>query len=77
MVIAALAVASVFIGLRLTGTELNISSMMGTVMIVGNVTEVAIFYCSEFAVISRSLDALQKRASLLVAKDKTVGQRRW
>jgi multidrug efflux pump subunit AcrB len=45
---AGLAVASVFIGLRLTGTELNISSMMGTVMIVGNVTEVAIFYYSEY-----------------------------
>ena len=48
MVVAGLAVASVFVGLRLTGTELDISSMMGTVMIVGNVTEVAIFYCSEF-----------------------------
>ena len=48
LVVAALAVASVFVGLRLTGTELDISSMMGTVMIVGNVTEVAIFYCSEF-----------------------------
>ena len=44
-----LALAAVFIGLRLTGTELNISSLMGMVMIVGNVTEVAIFYYSEFA----------------------------
>jgi multidrug efflux pump subunit AcrB len=52
MIVAALAVASVFIGLRITGTELNISSMMGTVMIVGNVTEVAIFYCCEFALIT-------------------------
>jgi multidrug efflux pump subunit AcrB len=49
MVVAGLAVASVFVGLRLTGTELDVSSMMGTVMIVGNVTEVAIFYCSELA----------------------------
>ena len=49
LVVAGLAVASVFVGLRLTGTEWDISSMMGTVMIVGNVTEVAIFYCSEFA----------------------------
>jgi multidrug efflux pump subunit AcrB len=32
-----------------TGTELNISSLMGMVMIVGNVTEVAIFYYSEYA----------------------------
>ncbi|HEY1684046.1 MAG TPA: efflux RND transporter permease subunit [Tepidisphaeraceae bacterium] len=38
-----------FIALRLTGTELNISSMMGLVMIVGNVTEVAIFFFSEYA----------------------------
>ena len=43
------AIAAVFIGLRITGTELNISSMMGMVMIVGNVTEVAIFYYSEYA----------------------------
>ena len=43
-----LAIAIVFIGLWLTGTELNISSIMGMVMIVGNVTEVAIFYLSEF-----------------------------
>jgi multidrug efflux pump subunit AcrB len=42
------AVASVFIGLWITGTEFNISSMMGMVMIVGNVTEVAIFYYSEY-----------------------------
>ena len=32
----------------LTGTELNVSSMMGMVMIVGNVTELAIFYMSEY-----------------------------
>lgn len=44
-----LAVAAVFIGLRWTGTELNICSLMGMVMIVGNVTEVAIFYYSEYA----------------------------
>ena len=45
-----LTTACVFIGLRLTGTELNISSLMGSAgMIVGNVTEVAIFYYSEYA----------------------------
>jgi multidrug efflux pump subunit AcrB len=44
-----LAIAVVFAGLWLTGTELNISSLMGMVMIVGNVTEVAIFYYSEYA----------------------------
>ncbi len=43
-----LAVAAVMLGLWVTGTELNISSEMGLVMIIGNVTEVAIFYYSEF-----------------------------
>lgn len=43
-----LAMAAVMGGLWLTKTELNISSLMGMVMIVGNVTEVAIFYYSEF-----------------------------
>jgi multidrug efflux pump subunit AcrB len=49
MLISVLATAAVFIGLKWTGTEMNISSMMGMVMIVGNVTEVAIFYYSEYA----------------------------
>lgn len=44
---ALLAVSSVFIGLWLTGTELNISAMMGMTMIIGMVTEVAVFYYSE------------------------------
>ncbi len=42
------AMAAVFIGLWLTGTELNITAMMGMTMIVGIVTEVAIFYYSEY-----------------------------
>jgi len=42
-----LAFPAVMIGLWLTGTELNISSMMGLTMIVGIVTEVSIFYFSE------------------------------
>ena len=49
LLIVALAIAAVFVGLWLTGTELNISSLMGLVMIIGNVTEVAIFYYSEYA----------------------------
>ena len=40
--------AAVFIGLWVTGIELNISAMMGMIMIVGIVTEVAIFYFSEY-----------------------------
>ncbi|MEO7065927.1 MAG: efflux RND transporter permease subunit [Rhodanobacter sp.] len=42
-----LALTGVFTGLWITGIELNISSMMGMTMIVGIVTEVAIFYFSE------------------------------
>jgi len=42
-----LAIPAVFIGLWLTGIELNISALMGMTMIVGIVTEVAIFYFSE------------------------------
>lgn len=49
MLTTLMAIAAVLIGLRLTGTELNVSSLMGMVMIVGNVTEVAIFYYSEYA----------------------------
>jgi multidrug efflux pump subunit AcrB len=41
------AMAAVLLGLWLTGVELNISSMMGMTMIVGIVTEVAVFYMSE------------------------------
>ena len=51
-----LAIVAVLIGLWLTGTELNISSMMGMVMIVGNVTEVAIFYFSEYAALPGGTD---------------------
>lgn len=44
-----LSLSAVSIGLWLTGTELNISSMMGMTMIVGITTEVAIFYMSELS----------------------------
>ncbi|HEX4988352.1 MAG TPA: efflux RND transporter permease subunit, partial [Candidatus Binatia bacterium] len=49
LVTALLALSAVFVGLWITGTEMNISSMMGMTMIVGIVTEVAIFYYSEYA----------------------------
>jgi len=42
------AMAAVFLGLWLTGTELNITAMMGMTMVVGIVTEVSIFYYSEY-----------------------------
>lgn len=48
MVNTLLALAAVFFGLWITGSENNISSMMGMTMIVGIVTETAIFYLSEY-----------------------------
>ena len=57
-----LAISAVFIGLWVTGTELNITSMMGMTMVVGIVTEVAIFYFSEYQDLrtagANALDAL-------------------
>lgn len=44
-----LSISGVFIGLWLTDTELNISSMMGLTMIIGIATEIAIFYFAEVA----------------------------
>lgn len=46
-----LAMPAVFIGLWLTGIELNITAMMGMTMVVGIVTEVAIFYFSEYEIL--------------------------
>jgi CzcA family heavy metal efflux pump len=48
LAIPLLAVSAVFVGLWLAGIELNISAMMGMTMIIGIVTEVAIFYFSEY-----------------------------
>jgi CzcA family heavy metal efflux pump len=47
------AMSSVFIGLWVTGVELNISAMMGMTMIVGIVTEIAVFYFSEYELLIR------------------------
>ncbi len=52
------AVAGVFFGLWITGTEFNITSRMGMTMIVGIVTEIAIFYYSEFRLLPPSGDRL-------------------
>jgi multidrug efflux pump subunit AcrB len=48
LAISLLAVSAVFIGLWLSDIELNISAMMGMTMIIGIVTEIAIFYFSEY-----------------------------
>lgn len=55
MAMPLLALPAVFAGLWLTGIELNISSMMGMTMIVGIVTEVAVFYFSELQDAERQL----------------------
>jgi multidrug efflux pump subunit AcrB len=43
-----LAACAVAVGLWLTGIELNIMALMGLTMVIGIVTEVAIFYFTEF-----------------------------
>jgi multidrug efflux pump subunit AcrB len=53
MAMPLLAAGAVFIGLWVTGIELNISAMMGMTMIIGIVTEVAIFYVSELQGLTR------------------------
>ena len=60
------ATGAVFIGLWVTGIELNISAMMGMTMIVGIVTEVAIFYVSEFQALVRD-EAMAPDVALLAA----------
>jgi multidrug efflux pump subunit AcrB len=47
LAVVMLAAAAVFVGLWITGTELNISALMGLTMVVGIVTELAIFYFAE------------------------------
>jgi CzcA family heavy metal efflux pump len=55
MAIPVMSLSAVFIALWSTGIELNISSMMGMTMIVGIVTEVAIFYFSEYQVLAETM----------------------
>ena len=49
-----LAMSAVFIGLWITRIELNISAMMGMTMVVGIVTEIAIFYFSEYQLLVKN-----------------------
>jgi multidrug efflux pump subunit AcrB len=46
---------AVFVGLWLTGVELNITAMMGMVMIVGIATEMAIFLASEYQMLLQTM----------------------
>ncbi|NDU85006.1 MAG: efflux RND transporter permease subunit [Ferrovum sp.] len=66
MVIPLMSISAMFIGLWITGVELNISAMMGMTMIVGIVTEVAIFYFSEYQSIAQGMD----RKDALIAAGK-------
>ena len=52
---ALLSTTAVFTGLYVTGIELNITALMGMVMIVGIATEMAIFYVSEFQHLSATM----------------------
>ncbi|MDE2221075.1 MAG: efflux RND transporter permease subunit, partial [Gammaproteobacteria bacterium] len=60
-----LAMAAVFMGLWLTGIELNISAMMGMTMVVGIVTEIAIFYFSEYELLVD--DGMTHEAAIIAA----------
>ncbi|MGA8260891.1 MAG: efflux RND transporter permease subunit [Arenicellales bacterium] len=50
-----LSTGAVFLGLWLTGVELNITAMMGMVMIIGIATEMAVFLVSEYQALERSM----------------------
>lgn len=65
MTVPVCAVATVFIGLWATGVELNITAMMGMTMVVGIVTEVAIFYFSEYQ--SLVSDGVDPKVALITA----------
>jgi len=52
LAIPLLSLPAVFLGLWVMGIELNISAMMGLTMIVGLVTEIAIFYFCEYEAIA-------------------------
>ncbi len=67
MITTLLSVSAVFIGLWITGTELNISSMMGMTMILGIATEVAIFYVSEYYDLKSARPSMNNRQALIEA----------
>lgn len=54
MAASLLSTGAVFVGLWLTGVELNITAMMGMVMIIGIATEMAIFLVSEYQLLRQT-----------------------
>jgi CzcA family heavy metal efflux pump len=65
-----LATGAVFVGLWVTNIELNISAMMGMTMIIGIVTEVAIFYVSELQGLMRDEEMPLSRALIEAGKNR-------
>jgi multidrug efflux pump subunit AcrB len=59
IVTSLISTGAVFVGLWLTGVELNITAMMGMVMIVGIATEMAIFLASEYQALARTVPRRQ------------------
>jgi len=59
MVSSLISTGAVFLGLWLTGVELNITAMMGMVMIIGISTEMAIFLISEYQELEKTLPPRQ------------------
>ncbi len=57
LAVAALAGVAVLLGLRLTASELDISSLMGLTMVVGISSEAAIFYVTQWEECARRLPA--------------------
>lgn len=55
-----LSVTAVFIGLWLTHTELNIMAIMGMTMVISIVTEVAVFYYSEYESLPDSVQGMHR-----------------
>ena len=59
IVMSLVSTSAVFVGLWITGIELNITAMMGMVMIVGIATEMAIFLVSEYQSLAREMPPRQ------------------
>lgn len=47
--------SAVFFGLWMTGVELNITAMMGMVMIIGIATEMAVFLVSKYQALAKQM----------------------
>jgi multidrug efflux pump subunit AcrB len=56
---ALISTGAVFIGLWVTGVELNITALMGMVMIIGIATEMAVFLASEYQALAKSMPPRQ------------------